>query len=236
MTHRFNAKRLFRRKAMKNLTLVEMLVVIAIVCVLGSLLLGGLARSMESARLAICAQQLKQLGGLTHVYATDHDGELPDFYYTKNAHQFKGGFVLLIEPEMAAMPGWAKYDPANLTCPSDVNPKLHHVRMDDDSVKDIPVSYGVNIGVDLNDISWRQIPAPSSCPFFYDGVMNNKGDGKFQGRFWTTETFTGDTMRWRHQVSDGYSNLLFADWHVEGYDRLDTLPDFDLGLAVVEEK
>jgi len=55
-------------------TLVELLVVIAI---LASLLLPALGRARETARATVCASNLRQAGVALHLYASDHDGKLP---------------------------------------------------------------------------------------------------------------------------------------------------------------
>lgn len=62
-----------RRKAF---TLVELLVVIAVIAVLAALLLPAINRAKESANRSKCAANLKQLGAAVHLYAADHDGNI----------------------------------------------------------------------------------------------------------------------------------------------------------------
>ena len=57
-------------------TLVEVLVVLAIVGLLAALLLPALSRARHSARRAACTSQLRQLGLAVHLYRQDHD-EIP---------------------------------------------------------------------------------------------------------------------------------------------------------------
>jgi prepilin-type N-terminal cleavage/methylation domain-containing protein len=58
-------------------TLIELLVVIAIITILGSLLLGGLARSKQAAQRIGCINNLKQWAGVAHLYANDNEDKLP---------------------------------------------------------------------------------------------------------------------------------------------------------------
>lgn len=60
-------------------TLVEMLVVAAIIVVLAGILLSVLARSREAPKRAICASNLHQLYLAFEMYATDHDRYLPPY-------------------------------------------------------------------------------------------------------------------------------------------------------------
>src|SRR5690349_15298196 len=58
-------------------SLVELLVVTAIVATLVGLLLPALARSREKSRKANCQSLLRQVYLLTRIYADEHDGEMP---------------------------------------------------------------------------------------------------------------------------------------------------------------
>jgi prepilin-type N-terminal cleavage/methylation domain-containing protein len=63
----------------RGFTLIELLVVVAIIAILASLLLPVLGRARESARTAICINNLRQIGVASMVYSTDFKGNLPSF-------------------------------------------------------------------------------------------------------------------------------------------------------------
>ena len=63
-------------------TLVEVLVVVAIIALLIGLMVPGLASARDSARAAVCLSTMRQLGAGRALYANDHDGRaLPMAYF-----------------------------------------------------------------------------------------------------------------------------------------------------------
>lgn len=60
-------------------TLIEILVVIAVVAVLGALLFAAFSRAREKGRTAACQSNLHQIGLAVQQYAQDHDGTYPGF-------------------------------------------------------------------------------------------------------------------------------------------------------------
>ena len=61
---------------MKKFTLIELLIVIAIIAILAAMLLPALSKARETAKSVLCKGNLKQLGIFTINYADSHNGYL----------------------------------------------------------------------------------------------------------------------------------------------------------------
>src|ERR1051326_8790913 len=72
--------KLFRtqwRPAQRGFTLIELLVVIAIIAILAAILFPVFAQARETARMASCLSNLKQIGNGIMMYNQDYDEKFP---------------------------------------------------------------------------------------------------------------------------------------------------------------
>lgn len=64
-------------KPSRAFTLIEMMVVVAIIMILAAMLLPALGRAKDQANRITCINNLRQLGYATHMYADDNEDQLP---------------------------------------------------------------------------------------------------------------------------------------------------------------
>lgn len=203
-------------RARKNnrFTLVEMLVVIAIVAILASLLLPSLQRARESGLTISCASQQKQIGCAIQTYSSDNQ-VFPPVVYSPVAASYC--WTRLLMPNL----GYGGYgtsagatDMARVNefrCPSD-----EVVRVDPAPK---PCSYALNFEVQKGDTTGTKLPvSPSRVQKFSSTLL--------VGERWNTFNTVngglgGDGVRCGDFHASG-SNYLHVDGHVRMYLLLET--------------
>lgn len=108
------AKDRIRRSFAPAFTLVELLVVIAVIATLAALLLSALSRGQSSAKRIACIDNVRQINLALHLYADDHHDEIG--YFTNDEYYAYKHLILryLSLPDRA----YATNEPV-FTCPAD---------------------------------------------------------------------------------------------------------------------
>ncbi|HYG24395.1 MAG TPA: DUF1559 domain-containing protein [Verrucomicrobiae bacterium] len=192
------------QNAVRAFTLVELLVVIAVIAILAALLLPGMSQAKESARAIQCLNQTRQIGLAARLYADENRDELPRSQHSAFAHG-----EIPWERSIAPLLGSTANQWKNLLsgiyhCPSDRRSQ--------------PWSYGANVyfelGADDDYIgkpqTWRrttQVPRASATILFAE---SNSSADHVMPHFWQTAADATEIARERHR---GRANYAFVDGH-----------------------
>ena len=196
IVHRVKARR--RKEAF---TLVEMLVVIAIIGILAALLLPALTGGKERAKRILCETQLQQMGIAFQSFSHDHDSKFPmqvsiadggsqDVLQTGSSTNG----IFYIEYRYFQPLGSILETPRILVCPTDIRlPALSF-----NVLQNSNVSYFVSVNAEYNQ--------PMSIL---------AGDGNLAASTTMLHVMTGGRLTWDSKLHAYKGNVLFADGHVE---------------------
>ncbi|MEI8037344.1 MAG: prepilin-type N-terminal cleavage/methylation domain-containing protein [Verrucomicrobiota bacterium] len=205
-----------RHARARGFTLVELLVVVAMLAVLAGLATPSLRRALRKATAIRCAAKLQSLGAATLLYTQDHDGQLPRSFHSAGAHG-QPGWAVSIAPYLGVVDSqiqsaWAGVFNAHFRSPADgaTDPFVY--------------SYGFNVHFELDSdgddyqgspASWRrlcQIPAPGSTILMGQTRPVRFGD-HLMCHQWSGLQAAKNALN--HAIHDGKANYLFVDGHVE---------------------
>jgi len=197
----------------RGFSLIELLVVVAVISILAAITMPALIRSMRNASRLKCASNLHQLGSSCSLYANQYDQWYPNYGEYASAGTDQGAFAPpeLIQPYVT--------HPELHVCPIDPTPhnynwwRLYHPTLTRCSYmwSEHLMTYNwYSNGWQRWSCRRTAIRAPSSLGLIADGGMCPNG--------WTWRTcllpkdFVSSRIDWHHE---GGVNMLYGDQRVE---------------------
>ena len=238
------------RSQHRGFTLIEILVVVAIIALLISILLPSLTRAKELAKMTQCQSNLKQLMTAFATYGVEFKGRLPgngrdpyaDWLGGANRPQTPG-WVVSRQPHDGTIFKYVGKSLQVYTCPNDIYERIHP-----DRPQDYNYSYTTQTIIDgakfemLSTAHYRQSSNPSD-PANYSYTDHTQYMRSLPGvpvlieedPLWYLTTVSDsawgndDCVAARHLphgASKGYGNIGFHDTHVA---RVELIPQEDAG-------
>ncbi len=128
----------------RGFTLIEMLVVLAIIAVLAAILFPVMSKARMKARQATCISNLKQLLTAVNLYTQDYDRTLVPARAGKAPDSLGYSWCMILQPYMK--------NEKILICPLDPQGQLAS------RTTDLPHSYGINYDLTFNASGWSRAP------------------------------------------------------------------------------
>ncbi|MBI1842082.1 MAG: DUF1559 domain-containing protein [Verrucomicrobia bacterium] len=219
------AERAKARSDGRGFTLMETLLVVAVIAILASLVLPALARSRKTARRAQCVSNLRQLGLAAQMYWDDHEGW--SFHY--RAGETNGGDIYWFGWISRGAEGSRAMDHSQgVLFPYlegrgvEICPSLRYEAATF-KLKAQGAAYGYGYNLELSPkparppLSIRSLPRPSSTALFADAAQVNdfqapaSPDNPMLEEFYYVSPLE-PTTHFRHE---GSASVVYCDGHVE---------------------
>lgn len=196
-----------RPGASVGVTLVEILVVVAVAGILMGLFVPMAVHSRATARMVICAHNLRGLGEAYSICLTELDGYFPDAYYafesSEGTCQVEFRAPAHATPDLLFRYAYSE----SLICPCDDTPAQVLARTALGLAGSVPSSYAYNVGLPLTYQNASRVEGPVNTVTFYDGVPS-----VVVGEWQPSTDWADGTAAFRH---GSLANFLFLDGHVE---------------------
>jgi prepilin-type N-terminal cleavage/methylation domain-containing protein/prepilin-type processing-associated H-X9-DG protein len=216
----------------QGMTLVELLVVFAILAVLVGLITAGFPKFRAKGYQVTCMNNMRQIGVGLQVYADEHNGVYPQTSHTAAQGQ---SWIYALEEYLS--------DFQNVRiCPADPKAKERRAMQGTSYILNSFVfvpsvdAFGEPDGPTFNRPS--MLPQPARTPLMFccsDAIGVRAGDDHTHSDRWTSwEAVRRDIAPDRHfrrgtQGLDGSSNYLFADGHIESWQAMEVKKRIEAG-------
>lgn len=195
----------------KAFTLIEILVVLAIISILASMLIPSLQNAMKTARRIQCTNMLKQVALANQMYCDDNKNYVP-VTFTATPGLIETNWYGMLIPYINSSVGFKEWSPEQYrqcySCPdniyADSGGKCQY----------ISYAYSWGVGQRYNGAGYwiriNKIPQPSQCMFVGDKDIGDK-DNINSGIYYNVTPHCG-AATWHN----GGMNATFGDLHAEG--------------------
>ena len=188
-------------------TLLELLVVVAIIAILAGVLLPTLSSVHESSNVAKCTSNLRQVFGALNLYTQDHANTLPQRKYGTDGTGQMIGYPEVILPyvDQGGSPQTSATAKKLYTCPSQSKPNYS-----------AEPGYGMNWFYD--NVNVAQVPQPAQTILLAE-TFGTTGTGSRRADRDNTDGDIGKLDVSRHR---GQANYVFFDGHLSRMAYTDT--------------
>ncbi len=205
----------------RTFTLIELLIVIAIIAILASLLLPALNKARDRARTAQCATKMKALGNAFALYADAYAGFVP--YMRDSAGEWHWPSNFINDAKLL--------DSRTFFCPGREKPATDYyfnywrerTRTGIGKAESQYSEYGANLyvcvyttsgGAPQASVRFNRIPKASQIVLSAESINGTRtqANSRVEGPY-----STSNPVLWPVHSGERLANVLFVDGHVKGY-------------------